>query len=107
MPRKLNLKQGREQVKKIMDKYPDKMRDKKVRGMIDNVLWAVGAGAGPKIANSIITQYELNRPANGSHEFFDDDETMGKTIHLDPNFKVPDDEKIYPGDKRHPGKIKR
>lgn len=106
MARKISLAQGRKEIKYVMDKYPRKMRDKKVKAVIDTILWSVAAKEGPEVANSLITQFDLARPANGSHEWFDDDITRLPVIHLDPNFKVPDEDKIYPGDKRHPGKIK-
>ena len=106
MARKLSLAKGRKDIKAIMDKYPRNMRDKKVRALIDITLWAVAAKEGPEVANSLITQFELSRPANGSHEWFDDDITRNKVIHLDPNFRVPDEDKIFPGDKKHPGEYK-
>ena len=106
MARKLSLAQGRKEIKHWLEKYKGKERDKKVRGLIDNTLWAVAAKEGPEVANSLITQFELHRPAYGSHEWFDDDITRNKVIHLDPNFKVPEDWRIRPGDKRHPGEIK-
>lgn len=106
MARKISLAQGRKDIKKIMDKYKGKMREKNVRALIDITLWAVAAQEGPELANSLLTQFDLSRPANGSHEPFDDDITRKKVIHLDPNFKVPEEWRVRPGDKRHPGKIR-
>lgn len=106
MARKLSKAQATKDIKSIMDKYPRQMREKKVKALIDITLWGVAAKEGPDVANQLITRFELNRPALGSHEWFDSDETLPHVIHLDPNFKVPDEDKIFPTDKRHPGDIK-
>ena len=106
MARTLTMAQGRKEIKTILSKHKKHMRDKIVRGVIDNILWAVSAKEGPEVANALITQFELSRPANGSHEFFDDDITRNKVIHLSDDFKVPEDWRIRPGDKKHPGDIK-
>lgn len=105
MARKLSLNKGRDEIEHIMEKYPRKMRDKKVKAVIDNILWAVAAQEGPEVANSLITQYELDRPANGSHEWFHDDVEKNPVVHLHKNYEFTSDDRIMPGDKRHPGAI--
>ncbi len=106
MARKLTRAQGIKDIKYIMSKYPRQMRDKKVRALIDITLWSVAAKEGPDVANGLISQFELNKVFNGSHDWFDSDETLPYVIHIDPNFKIPDEDRIFAGDKRHPGEIK-
>lgn len=106
MAREITWEQGKVDIEWVMKKYPTKMRDKTVGAIVDNILWAVAEGHSPKMANSIITQYELHRPVFGSHEFFIDGVEKNEVIHLDPNFVVPDEWRVYKGDKKHPGGIK-
>lgn len=100
--RKLTYKQGCKEIEYYIEKYSKSMRDKRIRGLIDVTLWAVAQGDGPEKANTIITKYELNRPANGSHDWFDDEYDFEKphVSHLDPTFKTPDHWKTMPTKKR-------
>ena len=104
--RKLSITQGRFEIEWVLVKYLDKLRTHKVRGIIDNILWVVSAGDGVECANALILQYDLQYPSGGSHEYFDDGVDRLPVIHLDPNFTIPDEDRIFPGQKNHPGKMR-
>ena len=94
--RKITLQQGRTDIQYILEKYHNKMRTKKACDLVDITLLCVAKGAGAEFSNVLITQYQLNRPCNGSHKWFDDGEDRLPVIKLDPNFVVPSEWKIYP-----------
>jgi len=106
MPRALTIQQGRTEIEWVLAKYGRAMRDHTPSALVSNVLWAVKAGDGGDACDSLIFTYELHRPYNGSHDWFVENEDRLPVIHLDPNFKTPDADKIYPGDIRHPGPVK-
>lgn len=97
--------QGRSEIEWVLKRYPDNMRDRLPSALIDNILWAVAKGVSPNIANCLNTQYELSKSWHGSHEYFDDGVERNRVIHIDPNFKIPDSWRIFPRDRRHPGRI--
>lgn len=95
--RKLTFKQGCSEIETIIKKYSHAMRDRKVKALIDTTLWGIANGKdGPEAANAAIVKYKLDRPANGEHEWFDDDFDYNPIKHLDPSARVPDSEKIFP-----------
>ena len=103
----MTLKTGKQYIQRAFDENPRNMRDRKIVGIVNTILWAVATKEGPEVANSLIKMFQLDRPAYGSHEFFDDDVFRGvNVLKLEPNFKVPDSWKIMPGEKNHPGEIK-
>lgn len=106
MARALTIQQGRTEIEWVLGKYGHTMRSKLPRALVRNVLWAVKAGDGVDACDSLIFTYELSRPYNGSHDWFGKNEDRIPVIHLDPDFKTPDEDRIYPGDIRHPGPVK-
>jgi len=103
MPRKISLAQGREEIEYILEKYSKDLRDKKVCGIIDTILWSVANGCGETIANSIITQYGLQYPACGSHKHFDDGVDRLRVIELTTE-TLSDEYRIFPGEKKFKNK---
>ncbi len=106
MSRKVNLEQGRKDVEWVLERYGRDIRSKKAQAILRTILLGVEESGGPEMANSIIVQYDLSRPYYGSQDWFEDGNDHPHVIHLDPNFKIPDEWRIFPGDKRHPGTIR-
>jgi hypothetical protein len=91
MSRNVTWQKGQDEIEYIMEKYSTQMREDMPSAIIDNILWAVAETDGPELANALITQYELSRPSNGSHEYFEDGQERNRVIHIDPDFEVPDE----------------
>jgi hypothetical protein len=102
MSRNLTFEQGCFDMDVIMAQYMHEMRDKKVQALVSITLLGVVAGCGEKSANLVISKYELSCPSNGSHEWFNDGEDHKRVIHLDPNFTIPDKDRIFPWERGHP-----
>ena len=88
----------------IMEREKRNLRDKKIKGVIDLILWRVASKDGILHANALIAQFELHRPYHGSHVWFDDDVERLPVIHLDPTMTVPDEDKIFPNEEKFPNK---
>ena len=100
--RAITYEQGCTDIEEIITRFAFNvgMRDKKICGMVDLTLWSVSEGEGAELANAVITRYELHRPCNGSHQYFDvEGQETPYVIVLDPNAVVPDCDRIYPSEK--------
>ena len=103
----MNWLKGREAIKEVLNRYPNRLKEEKPRTIIDLILWSVAREDGMELANSLILQFELHESWMGAHTWFDDEATAGHDPHVcDPNWKVPDEWRILPGDERHPGEMK-
>lgn len=103
----MSFKIGKQYIQRAFDENKRNMRDKKVKAIVDQILWSVAKEEGPEVANALIKIFDLNRPAYGSHEYFDDDTFRGvRALQLEPNFKVPDSWKIMPWEENFPGEIR-